>query len=57
MAGLLEERVQRIERKVERLKDEHARVDVEVSVELSDCEVHLLRTISASRPSASPSRP
>ena len=50
MAGLLEERVQRIERKVERLKDEHALVDVEVSVELSDGRC----TVSGRSPPAGP---
>jgi hypothetical protein len=47
MAGPLEELVKRIERKVERFKEEHALADVEVTIELADGAVHRLRTVSA----------
>ena len=47
MAGPLEELVKRIERKVERFKEEHGLADVEVTIELSDGAVHRLRTVSA----------
>ncbi|HEY1317435.1 MAG TPA: hypothetical protein VGF10_09480 [Gaiella sp.] len=47
MAGPLEELVKRIERRVERFKDEHALADVEVTIELADGAVHRLRTVSA----------
>jgi hypothetical protein len=47
MAGPLEELVKRIERRVERFKDEHALADVEVTIELADGAVHRLKTVSA----------
>ena len=47
MAGPLEELVKRIERKVERFKEEHALAEVEVTFELADGTLHRLKTVSA----------
>ena len=47
MAGPLEELVKRIERRVERFKEEHALAEVEVTIELADGSLHRLRTVSA----------
>ena len=47
MAGPLEELVTRIQRRVERFKEEHALAEVEVSIELVDGSLHRLRTLSA----------
>jgi hypothetical protein len=47
MAGPLEELVNRIERRVERFKEEHALAEVEVTIELADGSLHRLKTVSA----------
>ena len=47
MAGPLEELVKRIERRVERFKEEHGVADVEVTIELLDGSLHRLKTLSA----------
>ena len=47
MAGPLEELVKRIERRVERFKEEHGLADVEVTIELLDGSLHRLKTLSA----------
>ena len=47
MAGPLEELVKRIERRVERFKEEHALAEVEVTIELADGSLHRLKTVSA----------
>jgi hypothetical protein len=47
MAGPLEELVKRIERRVERFKEEHALAEVEVTIELADASLHRLKTVSA----------
>ena len=47
MAGPLEELVKRIERRVERFREEHGLADVEVTIELLDGSLHRLRTLSA----------
>ena len=47
MAGPLEELVKRIERRVERFRDEHELRDVEVTIELLDGSLHRLKTLSA----------
>ena len=47
MAGPLEELVKRIERRVERFRDEHELTDVEVTIELLDGSLHRLKTLSA----------
>ena len=47
MAGPLEELVKRIERRVERFKEEHALAEAEVTIELADGSLHRLKTVSA----------
>ena len=47
MAGPAEELVKRIERRVERFKEEHGLAEVEVTIELLDGSLHRLRTLSA----------
>jgi hypothetical protein len=47
MAGPHEELVKRIERRVERFKEEHALAEVEVTIELADGSLHRLKTVSA----------
>ena len=47
MAGPLEELVKRIERRVERFKEEHALAEAEVTIELVDGSLHRLKTVSA----------
>ena len=47
MAGPLEELVQRILRRVEAFKEDHALEEAEVSVELVDGSLHRLKTVSA----------
>jgi hypothetical protein len=47
MAGPLDELVQRILRRVEAFKAEHALDDAEVSIELVDGSLYRLRTLSA----------
>jgi hypothetical protein len=47
MAGPHEELVNRIERRVERFKEEHALAEVEVTIELADGSLHRLKTVSA----------
>ena len=47
MAGPLDELVNRILRRVELFKDEHALEEVEVSIELVDGSLHRLQTLSA----------
>ena len=45
MAGPAEELVKRIERRVERFKEEHGLAEVEVTIELLDGSLHRLRTL------------
>ena len=47
MAGPLEELVKRIERRVERFKEENALTEVEVTIELVDGSLHRLKTLAA----------
>jgi hypothetical protein len=47
MAGPAEELVKRIERRVERFKEEHGLAEVEVTIELLDGSLHRLRTLTA----------
>ena len=47
MAGPAEELVKRIERRVERFKEEHALAEAEVTIELLDGSLHRLRTLAA----------
>ena len=47
MAGPVEELVKRIERRVERFKEEHGLAEVEVTIELLDGSLHRLRTLTA----------
>jgi hypothetical protein len=47
MAGPAEELVKRIERRVERFKEEHGLAEVEVTIELLDGSLHRLRTLAA----------
>jgi hypothetical protein len=47
MAGPAEELVKRIERRVERFKEEHGLEEVEVTIELLDGSLHRLRTLTA----------
>ena len=47
MVWPLEELVKRIERRVERFKEEHALAEVEVTIELADGSLHRLKTVSA----------
>jgi hypothetical protein len=47
MAGPLEELVKRIERRVERFKEDHGLAEVEVTIELLDGALHRLKTLSA----------
>ena len=47
MAGPLEELVQRILRRVEAFKEDHALEEAEVSVELVDGSLHRLKTLSS----------
>ena len=47
MAGPVEELVKRLERRVERFREEHALADVEVTIELMDGSLHRLRTLAA----------
>lgn len=47
MAGPLDELVQRIQRRVEAFKAEHALAEAEVRVELVDGSLHRLRRLSA----------
>ena len=47
MAGPMEELVKRLERRVERFREEHALADVDVTIELMDGSLHRLKTIAA----------
>ena len=47
MAGPVEELVKRLERRVERFREEHALADVEVTIELVDGSLHRLKTLAA----------
>ena len=47
MAGPVEELVKRLERRVERFREEHALVDVDVTIELMDGSLHRLKTLAA----------
>ena len=47
MAGPVEELVKRLERRVERFREEHALAEVEVTIELMDGSLHRLRTLAA----------
>lgn len=47
MAGPVEELVKRLERRVERFREEHALADVEVTIELMDGSLHRLKTLAA----------
>jgi hypothetical protein len=47
MAGPAEELVKRIERRVERFKEEHGLAEVEVTIELLDGSLHRLKTLAA----------
>ncbi len=47
MAGPAEELVKRIERRVERFKEEHGLPEAEVTIELLDGSLHRLRTLAA----------
>jgi len=47
MAGPAEELVKRLERRVERFREEHALADVEVTIELVDGSLHRLKTLAA----------
>ena len=47
MAGPMEELVKRLERRVERFREEHALADVDVTIELMDGSLHRLRTLAA----------
>jgi hypothetical protein len=47
MTGPLEELVKRIERRVERFKEEHGLAEVGVTIELVDGSLHRLRTLAA----------
>jgi hypothetical protein len=47
MAGPAEELVKRIERRVERFKEEHGLAEAEVTIELLDGSLHRLRTLAA----------
>ena len=47
MAGPAEELVKRLERRVERFREEHALADVEVTIELMDGSLHRLKTLAA----------
>ena len=47
MAGPVEELVKRLERRVERFREEHALADVDVTIELMDGSLHRLKTLAA----------
>ena len=47
MAGPAEELVKRLERRVERFREEHALADVDVTIELMDGSLHRLKTLAA----------